>query len=603
MALRVIYDNRGLVNSSHREDYVAPRKHLKMNLIRFFTFAAWIYLASGGLASEAQARQPLNGTAIINGCSGALFIMNGMKLTQPALVITNGHCIRYGDLVSGNDSYLPPKTSLYNFESWQLAQKTTIILHSPKGSFSASPTQLIFATMWETDIAIYRLKASYLELQQLYGLEPLYADHEPFSSGNNVVVHAGRFNRSQECAVSGRTTLLEGPYKTLNALRLSRPCDIYIGFSGSPLIRPNTRKFAGLANTHFEGNGAACSFNNPCEYDEASGETFPSEIGRSYGVPTDTLYRCYNQSRGEFDFQRTDCPFRAPLPPLSQAPFSFGGTPVHPSEPIARALVVVGNKKAHFCTGTFVSKNVILTAAHCVIPDRKGNAVGQPGDPVYPLDANGGFDPLRGPRRIVEKVVIHPNKNALDIWMPIGSDDFFPFDNPDFALLKLTEEYPAAEPTELAPPGSGRAGLRVSAAGFGLGNPLWQIPQKIDFDILARNYEAVGKDYEDLTSGGTFDFMQALKLQWSRISPYFIFARSMKPGVQTICHGDSGSPLYVVENGRVKILGAASMFIPHPTKGHPDCGQSYAGVFADVSPHHGWLQSEIKRLSARSSEL
>src|SRR5205085_8022718 len=39
-----------------------------------------------------------------------------------------------------------------------------------------------------------------------------------------------------------------------------------------------------------------------------------------------------------------------------------------PSEPIARAVVTIIGSRGTFCSGTLIAQDIVLTAAHCVLP-------------------------------------------------------------------------------------------------------------------------------------------------------------------------------------------------------------------------------------------
>lgn len=252
----------------------------------------------------------LNGAAIVNGCSGALFTLDGRGEDLPALVITNGHCLRWKD-IGGATAFLPAGKTLLDFADPRLAENTFLLLQSETTAIKVTARRLVFATMTVTDVAIYELSATVRELRERHGLSPLLLDRRPFRDGETVEVHSGLYNRTQSCAIDGRTTLREGPYRTENGLRFTADCRLYVGFSGSPILRAGRRVFAGLANTHHDPDAAGpdCGFNKPCEIDGATGEPRP-QPHRSYGVPADFLVDCYDDSSGRFDFTRTACRIR-----------------------------------------------------------------------------------------------------------------------------------------------------------------------------------------------------------------------------------------------------------------------------------------------------
>ena len=538
----------------------------------------------------AAAAEPYNGTATVNNCSGGLFKMDGMGDDQPGLVITNGHCVVLKGLRAGSANYPAAGERIYDQDNIFVRAATTIILYTGKSSAEVKATKLIFATMTGTDVAIYQLEKTYREIQAQYGAEPLRLDSRPFVAGDSALVHAAYFSRTQACAVEGFTDLREGPYETKQGLRLTKECDIYPGFSGSPVFREGGRTFAGLANTHFDDTapGADCAFSKPCEVDPVSGAVTPAGAGRSFGVPADFLYRCFDPAKGALDFTLSSCPYPQAG---ARGPASFGGQTIPAGDPLDHTLVAIGNAKSQVCSGTFVAKDVVLTAAHCVIPDQDGDAIGRVGDFVYPLSLPEGYNPLLGEKIRIVKVSLHPRKEQLDVKV-LG----YPIDNPDMALLKLERPYAEAVPAALSPR-EAPAGATVETAGFGRGNQNWQRPSKLSYTVAGDAGKFVEDNYENLSTDEAFDFMRAFRAQIGEISPYFQFVSPAKPGLQTVCYGDSGSPLFISPGGRPEVIGVASMIIPHEYKGNVACNKAYVNLFSKVAPHIDWLREEITNLS------
>lgn len=539
---------------------------------------------------ESEAATAFSGVATINSCSGAVVQLDGMAETARALVLTNGHCIAM-KRSSKKSSYLAPGESLYGRSFGEEVESLDIRIFD--GQRSGAPVlakELIFASMSVTDVAIIELEKTFAELRMEYGVEPFRLSSAPVADGQLFSVYAAWFSRLQACSIRKRVNLREGLYTTENALELTEGCSFYPGFSGAPIFFG--RSVIGLANTHFDQNheNANCDLHKPCEVET----NLVGRDGQSYGVQTDFIYSCFDQKTKRLDFSLTGCKFRQPSKKIRRT-WSYGGEPLSATDPLNKTLVAIGNRKSQTCSGTFVAKNVVLTAAHCVIPDADGNAIGQVGDFVYPLSGLSGYDPLRGDKIRIAEVVIHPSKS--DVLLPVG-DNEFPFDNPDLALLRLEGEFADAAPAKFASEALSSSTKFATFAGFGQGTRDWNRPDRVGFSIQRDAVTEIASQYGDVQSGNSFDFVQALIKNYGMVDPYFFVVRSEKPGEQTLCYGDSGGPLFVQMGGAVQILGVASLYIPHPFRGHADCANSFLNMFAKTSPYLGWLVAETARLSS-----
>lgn len=238
--------------------------------------------------------------AVVNNCSGALFQLEGMRATDHALVITNGHCVALDRLLDAPSPYPAPGQNVVDVGGPKVAEGTWITLQG-RHIHSALVTKLVFATMTGVDVGIYELAETFGDLAAL-GYRPMTLERTVAPEGTPVTVVSGLYNRHFDCALDGEVALHEGPYATTAGVRLGG-CEIYGGVSGSPIMTAEGR-FVGLANTHFEGSGPPCSLGNPCEI----GATTAPTVGQSYGVLLTDIYACHDQ---HFDFTRDQCPWRA----------------------------------------------------------------------------------------------------------------------------------------------------------------------------------------------------------------------------------------------------------------------------------------------------
>lgn len=247
-----------------------------------------VSVPAAGEAHLAPAAQAF-GFGTVNGCSGALFALEGMPHSERALVITNGHCVGLRGLTGADLDYPAPGEVVTNIDGPAVAAETNITLHSSPGPARVQATRLLYATMTGTDVGVFELEETFEEISAAYGIEPIVLERAIASMTAPVVVRSGFYDREIACSLAGSVILAEGPYRTTEGVRFTRECRIYVGVSGSPIMTSPGR-FVGLANTHNAGSGAPCSLHNPCEVEPVTGATSSGAVGQAYGVFATRLY-------------------------------------------------------------------------------------------------------------------------------------------------------------------------------------------------------------------------------------------------------------------------------------------------------------------------
>jgi hypothetical protein len=197
------------------------------------------------------------------------------------------------------------------------------------------------------------------------------------------------------------------------------------------------------------------------------------------------------------------------------APAMVGGGGA-PAEAIARAIVTIIGSRGTFCTGSVIAQDLVLTAAHCVISGADYKIIIPGETPPRLLD--------------VRRTASHPQFNVAGILAHRASADV--------ALLQLAAPLPVSKaPAPLgAPVIPIQVGARFTVAGIGVTK---RGDGKSGGTIRAAELAVTGKP-------GT--------LQIRLVDP---LTNNLSAGLGA-CTGDSGAPVFEMQNGRAVIAGVVS---------------------------------------------
>ena len=191
-----------------------------------------------------------------------------------------------------------------------------------------------------------------------------------------------------------------------------------------------------------------------------------------------------------------------------------GGAGAAP-DPIARAVVLIVGSRGNFCSGAAIARDLVLTAAHCVLPGADYKVV--------------EFEGREPQLRNVLSVTAHPKFNLATMLAHRATADV--------ALLKLAVPLGRVEPAVLH-----GAGFTVAPG---------------DTFTVAGTGVAVRHDGK---SGGT---VRAARLVATgrpgtlQIRLFDPATRGEKPGLGA-CTGDSGAPVFGLLAGRPAVIGVVS---------------------------------------------
>ncbi|THA57148.1 serine protease [Streptomyces sp. A1136] len=238
------------------------------------------------------------GTVALSNCSGSVVRAPGSQPTDPALVLSNGHCLETGFPEPGQvvkDQRSTRSFSLLNANGSKVA--------------TLRASKVAYATMTDTDISIYQLTSTYAQIQSQYGISALTLNDAHPVQGTPIKVVSGYWKRTYSCDVDGFAyRLKEGAWTWKDSVRYTSSCNTIGGTSGSPVIDTASGKVVAVNNTGNE-NGERCTDNNPCEVDQNGVVTVREGI--NYAQETYIIVPCIGAGN-KIDLTRPGCTLPKP---------------------------------------------------------------------------------------------------------------------------------------------------------------------------------------------------------------------------------------------------------------------------------------------------
>ncbi|MEU1369730.1 serine protease [Streptomyces sp. NPDC005803] len=233
------------------------------------------------------------GTVALSNCSGSFVRTPGSQPGDPALVLSNGHCMESG--------FPGPGEVVFNQRS---TRSFTLLNASGSGVGTLRASKIAYGTMTDTDISVYQLTSTYAQIESRYGIKALELNTAHPVQGTAITVVSGYWKRTYSCNVDGFVyRLKEGEWTWKDSVRYTSACQTIGGTSGSPVIDNATGKVVAVNNTGNE-DGQRCTDNNPCEVDE-NGQVTVRE-GINYAQETYGIVPCVGPGN-VFDLNRAGC--------------------------------------------------------------------------------------------------------------------------------------------------------------------------------------------------------------------------------------------------------------------------------------------------------
>jgi secreted trypsin-like serine protease len=228
-----------------------------------------------------------------------------------------------------------------------------------------------------------------------------------------------------------------------------------------------------------------------------------------------------------------------------------GAREARQDEGVRHAVMIVSSRGSS-CTGTALARNVVLTAAHCVVPGADYKLV--------------EFDSARRPTlKDIAQIVRHPEFSMAALNNQRATADI--------ALLRTAEPLPPRIAPALlsTAPAPTKTGERFLVTGFG---------------VTTRG---------DGKSGGTLRAAELVStgrpgsLQLRLMDPA---TSNTRPGIGA-CDGDSGAPVFVRDNGALAVIGVVSWSNAPTSEG---CG-GLTGI-TPLARYRAWVVETARKLGA-----
>lgn len=238
------------------------------------------------------------GTARLPNCSASVVRWASALDQDPAVVLTNGHCVLH--------RFLGAREVLVDQKQYKLIE---LLDGRGKVAMTVRGVHLRYASMYRTDLAIYELRESYADLAA-GGVTPLTLAARGPSRSDRIRIPSGYWVEQRSCVTAGTVHRLhEREWDWWGSIRLPARdgCAIRGGYSGAPIVDRTTGKVVGVANTAYVG-GRRC-VDSACEENKRGVVRMVRHM--NYGQQTSWITTCIGADR-RFDLHVPGCRLARP---------------------------------------------------------------------------------------------------------------------------------------------------------------------------------------------------------------------------------------------------------------------------------------------------
>jgi hypothetical protein len=269
--------------------------------------------ADGGLPVVERGGTPnFRGAVEIFNCSGALVRWANSRPNDPAMMLTNGHCLNPSDKGGAAGARFTREVVVNQPD----ARPVTLLDRSGDDRGVVIATRVLYSTSFKTDVGLYTLRRTYAEIRDRFNLRALTISAAPPAADAAVLMPSGFSRTEYDCDLNGQAfRLFNDDFHWRHSIRLARSstCHTIRGTSGSPLVDPGSREVVGVNNAiNVSAPGSPRCSISLCE--ETKGGHISVHPHRRYAQQTWWLTTCVGAHR-RLDLDVSGCLLPKPATP------------------------------------------------------------------------------------------------------------------------------------------------------------------------------------------------------------------------------------------------------------------------------------------------